>query len=267
MAILLWGAGMKLKSVFLKVFTIGLLISVFLRILVGIRQASSNQPISLVEKSRVVNDYQAPIATKTKQNLLYSQGISHKLIGSSIITQFAPTNSQGEPIKLSKLASASGFDHFNWVSYVEKDPYGIANKAGQQLSAPYSDPPLDGYQYDAADKFPFYWDLVKCDRCQQRHHFENPKNLEQFRLIFYDVPADYRLQPGEAVEFTTNLVGVKSYDIQLNQAEWEVLYTFRWKLTNSSPYHSQVSLIETDVDLAKLTPLLLDKMRLEGAVL
>ena len=201
------------------------------------------------------------------QSFAYDQAINHQLIGSKIVTKFAPKNSQGENINLQQLASSSGYDHYNWVSYVEKDPYGINDQAGQSLSTPYIDPPMGGYQYDAADRLPFYWDMVNCDRCRQRHHFEHPENSEQFELTFQDAPADYRLQPGEAIEFITHLVGVTDYNQQQQQAEWEVLHTFRWKLTNVRPNYNQVSLVDTDVDLNKLYPSLISAMQLDGGVL
>ncbi|WP_019505640.1 hypothetical protein [Pleurocapsa sp. PCC 7319] len=205
--------------------------------------------------------------SEVNQNFAFAQAITHRVLGSRIVTQFAPKNSQGENIDLNQLASSLGYDHFNWVSYVEKDPYGITNQAGQQLSTPYNDPPRGGYHYDPADDLPFYWDLVDCDRCKQRHHFQNPNNLGQFELVFVDAPADYRLQPGESIEFITNLVGVKNYDVQQPEATWDVLHTFRWKLTNIRPNHSQVSLISTNVDLTQFSPLLLSTMKDDGALL
>ncbi|MGB5636928.1 MAG: hypothetical protein WBM86_29675, partial [Waterburya sp.] len=60
---------------------------------------------------------------------------------------------------------------------------------------------------------------------------------------------------------------VKKYDPQKQTAEWEILHTFRWKLTNPHPSLSQVSLIESDVALNKLSPLLLSMMQLDGAIL
>ena len=245
---------MNFKNIFVSTVVISVLLSLPSRTIVGKCESNNNQKINL-SKSPEITD-----------NFVYAQAVTHKFIGSRIITQFSPTNSQGENIDLSKLASNLGYDHFNWVSYVEKDPYGIADRAGRQLSTPYNDPPRGGYQYDAADKLPFYWDMVNCDRCQQRHHFQNPHNLRQFELVFEDAPADYRLQPGEAIEFITNLVGVRNYDIQQQQAEWDILYTFRWKLTNLRPNYNQVSLIAADIDLTQLSPLLLATMQSDGAI-
>lgn len=200
-------------------------------------------------------------------DFVYSKNINHLVLGARIITQFSPRDSQGKAIELQTLASRLGYDHFNWVNYVETDPHGISDRQDQLLTTPYNDPPQGGYHYDPADEFPFYWDVVSCELCNQRHHFENEHILKQFSLVFEDAPADYRLQPGEAVEFITSLVGVKAINPGQQQAEWEVLHTFRWKLTNPNPYYSQVSLVDTSVDLSELSPLLLNAMALDGAVL
>ncbi|MDJ0589071.1 MAG: hypothetical protein QNJ72_03620 [Pleurocapsa sp. MO_226.B13] len=226
--------------------------------------SKNNFALSETSTRQKIN-YQKPL--EDNYNIVYSQAITHVVIGPRIITQFSPRNQQGEKIDLSKLASKLGYDHFNWVSYVETDPHGIADRSGKLLSTPYNDPPRGGYQYDSADNLPFYWDVVECDRCLQRHHVQHEKNFKQYELVFEDAPADYRLQPGEAIEFITSLVGVKQIDPLQTRAEWDVLHTFRWKLTNPRPNYSQVSLVEADVELTQLSPLLLNTMLLDGAVL
>ena len=208
-------------------------------------------------------NYQKPVGDLS--NIAYDRDVTHVFVGSKIMTRFSPRNSQGEKIELHQLASELGYDHFNWVSYVEEDPYGIADATGKQLNTPYNDPPMGGYLYDSADGLPFYWDVEECDRCKQRHHIQHENNLKQFELVFEDAPADYRLQPGEAVEFVTNLVGVKKINRDRQEAEWDILYTFRWKLTNPHPNYSQVSLIEANINPNQLSSLLLNKMLLDGA--
>ena len=210
-------------------------------------------------------NYQKPIGDLS--NIAYDRDINHLFIGSKIITKFSPRNNKGEKIELHRLAAELGYDHFNWVNYVEKDPYGILDITGKQLNTPYNDPPRGGYHYDLADRLPFYWDVVNCDRCKQRHHFQNYNNLKEFELVFEDAPADYRLQPGEAVEFLTNLVGVKKINPHTQQAEWDILHTFRWKLTNPHPHYSQVFLVDGDVELKQLSPVLLNTMLLDGATI
>ena len=209
-----------------------------------------------------------PVTSLSKEGLAYSRHITHQFIGARIITQFTPKDAQGKSIDLNQLASSLGYDHFNWTNYVELDPYGIVDHQGRKLETPYNDPPQGGYRYATADKLPFYWDVVKCNRCQPRHHIQHGRNSSQFKLVFDDSPADYRLQPGEAVKFITSLVGVKQYDPQRHQAEWEILHTFRWQLTNPNPRsnYSKVSLIESDVDWNNLSSVLLSRMQLDGAL-
>ncbi|MEL6495175.1 MAG: hypothetical protein AAFQ41_08620 [Cyanobacteria bacterium J06623_7] len=199
-----------------------------------------------------------------KEKFAYAPNITYKLEGSRIVSQFAPKNSQGEKLDLDLLARELGYDHFNWTNYVTQDPHGITDRLGQKLNTPYNDPPQGGYLYDPADEMPFYWDLELCQRCKSRHHRQNPNNLRQFELVFEDYPADYRLQPGEKIEFITSLVGVREYDSQAKTAKWEVLYTFRWQLTNLHYNISRVSLVETDIPLEQLSPMLLSTMQLDG---
>ena len=206
----------------------------------------------------------------TKENIdrsIFKDSLKIEFIGARIVANFAPKNNLGESIELEKLADLLGYDRFSWVSYVEKDPHGITNQQGQLLSTPYNDPPMGGYQYDAADELPFYWDQEECDRCNPRHHYQHPLITQKYQLVFEDIPSDPRLQPGEAIEFITHLVGVKNYDAQNKKAEWDVLNTFRWQLTNPIPGLGRVSLVETNIDLAKLSTLLLVEMQTDGALL
>lgn len=201
------------------------------------------------------------------KNSVFEANVNIQLQGARIVAKFAPENSQGEKIELTELAAMMGYDHFNWVSYVENDPHGIANQQGELLATPYNDPPLGGYQYDFADKLPFYWDLEQCVRCSDRHNYQHPLVTKQYELVFEDMPSDPRLQPGEAIEFITHLVGVKSYDTQTNQAEWDILNTFKWQLANPIPYHGQVSLIEDNIDITKIAPSIIAEMQADGAIL
>ena len=226
---------------------------------------SSNQHLAFSEPiNKEIHEHQL---SDIDYSFVYSQDIVHILIGTRIITQFSPKDNQGKKIELQQLASDLGYEYFNWVNYVEKDPYGILNSSGQRMFAPYNDPPVGGYQYDRADRFPFYWDVVNCDRCNQRHHFQNHNNSRQFSLVFEDAPADYRLQAGEAVEFMTSLVGVKSVNRETDKAEWEILHSFRWKLTNPNPNYSKVSLVDTNVNPSQLSSELLETMVSDGAVI
>ena len=241
--------------------------SIFAIFLAGICFFLPKINLAFEEEAKVGKSLKADSNNSKRSRLIVdSSDISHISIGARIITQFTPRNSKGEEIEIEQLASDEGYDHFNWVNYVERDPYGIIDRAGNRMLTPYNDPPVGGYRYDRADNFPFYWDIVNCDRCNRRHHYQNYNNLQQFKLVFEDAPADYRLQPGEAVEFLTSLVGVTKINRQQNQAEWEILHTFRWKLTNPHPNYSRVSLVDTNVDLSQLSPSLVSMMLADGAI-
>lgn len=244
---------MNFKNLLLGTLTFGVILCVSTKDRIAVGEPSNN----------LKSNYQKPL--QTERNLIYKKAISHELDGGRITTKFSPKDKQGYKIELNALASELGYDHFNWVSYVEVDPYGIADRDGNIVSAPYNDPPLGGYQYDYADKLPFYWDVENCDRCRQRHHIHNRHNLQRFNLTFEDAPTDARLQPGESIEFMTSLVGVKSINSDLTGAEWDVLHTFRWKITNIAKNYSQVSLVDSNVDTAELSPFLMAQMILDGA--
>ena len=235
-----------------------LMISVWFSILFG-SQVSVSQTLG--------NNLEKQVKSLEKDKFSFGKNVTYQLSGSRIVARFAPKNSSNQSFGIQKLAEDLGYDHFNWTNYVVEDPYGITNQMGQRLNTPYNDPPMGGYLYDPADRLPFYWDLEKCQQCKSRHHWQHQNNLKQFELVFEDFPADYRLQPGEKIEFVTNLVGVKEYDSKTQTAKWEILHTFRWQLTNPHPNSSKVSLVETDVALDQLSPMLLSTMQLDGAVL
>lgn len=197
----------------------------------------------------------------------YHKAITLETKGSRIVAKFSPQKVLNKKIRLKTLASTMGYDHFNWVSYVEKDPHGIADKSGRILATPYNDPPQGGYYYDGADDFPFYWDVVQCDRCSFRHHYHSPKVTKEFELIFEDAPADYRLKSGESIEFVTHLVGVKSIDPQTKTATWDALKTFRWRLSNPTPKKGTVSLVNSNVEAHNLSLSILRQMQADGAIM
>ena len=205
--------------------------------------------------------------TKNIDRPIFQESLKIEVTGARIVAKFAPENHLGEQIELEKLAAMMGYDRFSWVSYVEQDPYGITDRQGQLLSTPYNDPPIGGYQYDAADELPFYWDMEECDGCSPRYNYNHPLVSQQHQLVFEDTPSEPRLQPGEAIKFVTHLVGVKNYDPENKTAEWEVLNTFRWQLTNPTPGRGWVFLTEINIELAKLPTLLLAEMQADGALL
>ena len=249
---------MNFKNLFLSTFAFSILFGVTAK-----TSIVKSENISEVDTIDMVNYRRA---SKTNYSVDYDQAISHEFGESSIRTTFAPKSSNQGNIDLTQLASNMGFDHFNWVSYVELDPYGIADKSGKQLVPPYVDPPKGGYEYDVADNLPFYWDLVHCDHCELHYHFKHPQNSNRYELTFLDFPKDYRLQPGESIKFITNLVGVTKYDEQRNKAEWKALHTFRWELKNVGPDDNRVFLIDSDVQIDQLSPILKEAMLSDGAV-
>ena len=246
---------MNLRNLLFGTLALGVMLSVSTK-----NNVAVSEPIDNL-KSNFSKSWEA------EQNFDYQKAIAHKLNGGRITTQFSPKNNQGNHLALSTLASKLGYDHFNWVSYVEADPYGVSDRHGKMMSTPYNDPPVDGYKYDSADRLPFYWDVEECDLCKQRHHIQNVKNLQPFHLTFKDAPTDSRLQPGESIEFITSLVGVKSISQDRQTAAWDVLHTFRWQMTNTSTDGFQVSLVDADVDTTQLSSLLSAKMILDGAEL
>ena len=205
--------------------------------------------------------------TRSIANFAFAKQISLTLENSRILAKFAPQDYRGKKVTLKSLATTLGYENFNWVSYVENDPYGIADNQGKKLSTPYNDPPLGGYQYDGADEFPFYWDIESCENCRYRHNYQHHKVMNQFELIFEDMPSDYRLQKDESIDFITHLVGVKSYHRTEKKAEWEVLTTFRWKLTNSPAGKGKVYLVEFDINPQDLPPSLLSQMGIDGGTI
>ena len=200
-------------------------------------------------------------------NFAFAEQIVITFENSRILASFSPQDSQGNKIPLKSLAATLGYKNFNWVNYVEKDPYGIADKQGNKLATPYNDPPLGGYQYDGADEFPFYWDIESCENCRSRHNYQHHRVINQFELVFEDMPSDYRLKNDESIDFITHLVGVKSYQLQQKKAQWQVLTTFRWKLTNSLNGKGQVSLISFDINPQNLPPALVNQMQSDGGII
>ncbi len=205
--------------------------------------------------------------TLSIKNFAFAEHIAVTLENSRILARFSPQDNQGKKIALKSLAATLGYKNFNWVSYVENDPYGIADKQGNKLSTPYNDPPLGGYQYDGADEFPFYWDIESCENCRSRHNYQHHQVVNQFELVFEDMPSDYRLKDDESIDFITHLVGVKSYQLTKKKAQWEVLTTFRWKLSNSPSGKGQVSLISFDINPQNLPPSLLSQIELDGGII
>lgn len=206
-------------------------------------------------------------STKSNQtiNIIdFDKHLSFSTVGSRILVKFSPRDPQKQPLALASLATSLGYRSFNWVNYVEKDPYGMTDYQGNLLSLPYNDPPPGGYQYDAADNYPFYWDIEQCENCHSRHNYQHPQVKQKFALNFEDYPSDYRLKEGETVEFITHLVGIKNYNLEQNQFSWDVLSTFKWQLTNDAAGRGQISLIAVDIPTSELSPSVLALIQNDG---
>ena len=197
-------------------------------------------------------------------NFRFNQHLIFDSSHSGIVVTFAPQNNRGEKIELKQLASALGYERFAWVNYVERDPHGMGDRHGKILQTPYNDPPPGGYQYEAADNHPFYWDIELCDNCRPRHHYQHPQITDKYRLVFEDHPYDPRLESGESVDFVTHLVGVSNNSLNDGQNNWDILTTFSWKLITHNPATGRVSLLESNLDPLQLSPALLAQIQADG---
>ena len=196
----------------------------------------------------------------------FHEHLTFSTIGSRINVKFSSRNLQ-QPLALESLAAKLGYQTFNWVNYVEKDPYGMTDYRGNLLSLPYNDPPLGGYQYDAADNYPFYWDIQHCENCHSRYNYRHSKVKQKYALYFEDSPADYRLKEGETVEFITHLVGVIDRNSKYNRSSWHVLSTFKWQLTNDAAGRGRVSLIAVNLPTSELSPSILASIQNDGGII
>jgi hypothetical protein len=89
---------------------------------------------------------------------------------------------------------------------------------------------------------------------------------QSYVLTFEDSPSDYRLKPGEKIEFVTHLVGIKINNVNRERSQWEILSTFKWQLTNDVFGKSQVSLMAVDFHVSELSPALLAQIESDGGI-
>jgi len=95
-------------------------------------------------------------------------------------------------------------ENYRWVNIITQDPHGIKDRQGRLMKEPYLDPPIHGWQYEAADASPYYWDDANFNG-NSRHKINHPKNTGEDFITFKDCPAEPRLKRKETVEFTTCL--------------------------------------------------------------
>ena len=110
-------------------------------------------------------------------------------------------------------------ENYRWISTVTNDPHGISDSKGTTLSAPYLDPPPTGYQYEAADTSPYYWDDKDFDG-RTRHRIDHPKNRNATTLTFQDHPRDNRLKGDEYVGYNTCLVDTTKQNMPIGCVNW-----------------------------------------------
>jgi hypothetical protein len=114
-------------------------------------------------------------------------------------------------------AAAGGsapFPGFNWQQTVTNDPNGIpTNCPPTPLKAPppYNDPPACGYAGEPApvSKLPTYYDSDPTATFYPLPNFQTTNSLS-----FQDFPKDSSLTGAQALNFTTQLVGLQGPDIQ-----------------------------------------------------
>ena len=110
-------------------------------------------------------------------------------------------------LTLADAATICGVNHFNWIQWIVFDNDPNRPHAGlTQVSPPYIDPPLGGYQYSGLRDFsPAYWEETPVNDPQYYvgAHTDNVNKV----LSFADYPT---VTPGYVVQFRTTLAGVKS---------------------------------------------------------
>lgn len=117
-------------------------------------------------------------------------------------------------LSLAQAATQCGYDHFNWYQIVTQDPHPPGG-----LTAPYVDPPPGGGPaFGPADNLPFYWDETEPSGPGYRLSDHTTLNV----LDYFDMPRTPDIQPGEHVDFTTSLAGIRP------DGTWDILYVFRW---------------------------------------
>lgn len=116
-------------------------------------------------------------------------------------------------------------EHYRWRNTVLVDPHGIKDFHGNEMQAPYIDPPIDGWYYERADHSSWYWDNNDCEECLEKYKVSNW--WKQNTFTFKDKPSDPRLKGDETIDFKTCLVF-----IPLN----EEVECFNWQLTANGNY-------------------------------
>jgi hypothetical protein len=113
----------------------------------------------------------------------------------------------GPPVSLAGAAAACGEDHFNWYQVVTSDTNPPKDSKGNQLAAPYVDPPPGGYMGGTwEDNLPWYWNEY-AGPGEMSSEISRQSTIDT--LKFADFPSDV---PGAKITFSTWLVSLKKDD-------------------------------------------------------
>ncbi len=146
-------------------------------------------------------------------------------ISGMFTTMPSPPNSGS----LAAAAAACGEDHFNWYQIVTADNQPPKNFAGQQLAAPYVDPPPGGYDpaFDNtwADNLPWYYDegpATPAPNQVVKPSLSLASNTTATTLNYGDMPGG---APGLNLSFSTWLVSLNA-DSSFHAFEGGFSWTF-----------------------------------------
>jgi hypothetical protein len=132
-------------------------------------------------------------------------GLQHSTTNNNTVLNMSFTPNFG--LDLADLATIGGFQGFDWIQWVTSDPNPVYTAAGAQLSTPFLDPPQDPANPALAGRYPFYYNFATETTTPTYQDSGTPVATTN-TLSFFDQPYDSRLQPGQAVDFTTMLVGI-----------------------------------------------------------
>jgi len=139
-----------------------------------------------------------------------------------------------------RTANIADYDHFNWISVINRDNHPLTDSAGNRLVAPYLDPPFGGYGAPSpqqADNLPYYWDEPAMFLSSRFYIFSTDAGGRQDSSVtaaFRDIPMEPLLAPGEYLSFFTTLVGVKTTvgaDPTVTPPNYRPLVSFAWYST------------------------------------
>ena len=132
----------------------------------------------------------------------------------------------GEPLTIGELEEFLMQDHLNWFQKVVHDDSPPKDADGNQLEAPYIDPPINGYSNQWADDRPWYFDEESRPEGEARpwsDAFLLSNNVDGSILAYFDFPFDPTV--GTGLDFATFLIsdyGNMTYSV-LGGFSWSAL--------------------------------------------